>query len=92
MTERRRPATLRAATKKGSGEDLLAALDSSLREQARLWNELGDGQNKYELLYGRRPSDRDLEMEVRRQMMKQPPPEVLRWRLALLVGGPLSHE
>jgi len=67
----------------------LAALDVALREHARLWHELSEG--KYELLYHRKPTQRDLEIETRR-LMRSELPEILRWRLAYLAGGPLPHE
>lgn len=79
-----------AATKRDEADRLIAQLDKALAEQATLWKTLKiDG--GYELLNHARPTDRDLEMEIRRQM-KSDYPEVIRWRLAFLLGRPLEHE
>jgi len=71
-------------------DELIAELDRALRMQARLWNELAEG--KFELLFHRKPTQRDLEMGVRLLMKDHALPEILRWKIARLVGGPISHE
>lgn len=70
-------------------DELVVRLDAALREQARLWREMLT-EGKYELLYHHKPTQRDVELAVREHMADLP--EILRWRLARIVGGPLSHE
>lgn len=69
---------------------LVKELAASKKEQAEWWRKLGrDG--GYELAYHKKPTQRDLEMEIR-ERIKGRDPEVIRWELASLVGGPLSYE
>jgi hypothetical protein len=98
MSQSRR-ATRPRATKIGSGgdtlsreaqlESLLADLDESIREYDELWKRYAEG--AYEMAFHRKPTQHDLAVEVRSRM-KGDLPETIRWRLALLVGGPLSYE
>jgi hypothetical protein len=68
---------------------LLTDLDESIREYDELWKRYAGG--AFEMAYHRKPSMHDLAVECRSRM-KGELPEILRWRLALLVGGPLSVE
>lgn len=71
-----------------SADQLIDALAASKKEQAELWHRfvvLG----AYEQAHGRKPTQRDVDIEIRRRM-KNEDPEIIRWRLAKLIG-PLRH-
>jgi hypothetical protein len=70
-------------------EELLTDLRVSIREYDELWKRYAGG--SFEMAYHRKPSMHDLAVECRARM-KGELPEILRWRIAFLVGGPLSTE
>lgn len=70
-------------------EDLLADLEESIDEYDGLWKRYAGG--AFEMAYHRKPTMHDLAVECRSNM-KGELPELLRWRIAFLVGGPLSTE
>ena len=77
-----------APKKTGDAQRLIGQLQASKKEQAELWHRfVVEGQ--YETAYHRKPTQRDADMEIRRRM-KAEDPEIIRWRLALLLG-PLKH-
>jgi hypothetical protein len=66
---------------------LLKALRASLMEQATVWRQIS---STFETAYHRKPTQRDIEMEVRLKM-KLEQPEVIRTELAIL-GVDMRHE
>lgn len=69
---------------------LLDELAKSKKEQAALYQKLGrDG--GYELAFHKKPTQKDLDMEIRGRMTGRDP-ELIRWELAAAIGGPLQYE